>query len=181
MILLKLYAFLLIALILLFSGCVEKKEQANLIEQNNKTDPVPTTTIDQDQVYKESFTKYSQLVNLDAANLVSDSVSSSRTSQMMSSDSQTIIQDTLRAYSEIKDLNVSSKYTDSYNEYLLALDSYNAAGKSMLNVTTGGNVDIYTNYMHRANAGTEHMEKAVSLFNVESGSSIQLKTVVKFT
>lgn len=176
--------FVLMASILA-AGCIGSDNNSQVLQSTNTTAPKPVetrnltatqenTTVDVDTAWQENFQKYSKLIKLDAENMQMDWTSSDRTGTVLKTDGKAIVNDTQKALDENNKSTISPKYQDAQNEYVLALNDYNSAGKSLIAMADGltypASGDAFENFYKRSDSGERHLKKAIALFPMNNPS-----------
>jgi outer membrane PBP1 activator LpoA protein len=164
---------------ILTAGCTGSTNNSQTSSPQPTPVATPTQPVNQDSEWILSFQKYAPLVYLDAKNLKVDSQSSGRTSELLRGDTGTLIIDIKVALKENDQYTISPKYNDAQNEWVQALNDFNSSGNSMLDIIKGlqypASGDARDNYYTKMESGNSHLKRAVTLFNAETGSSIDLK------
>jgi hypothetical protein len=126
--------------------------------------------------WTESFQKYAPLVYLDAKTLSNDWKKSDP--NVKRSEANDLVKDVQEASKENYQNPTLPEYDDTMGEWTQALTDLDEAGNSAVNIVDpagkSGSSQDWTN-IKKIDSGINHLRRAVTLFNAESGSSIELK------
>jgi len=165
---------------ILATGCTGLTNNFKASSPQPSPDPaqMPSLLVNQDSAWIESFQKYAPLIKLDAENMMTDSTSSDPNAKR--NVASILVSNTREALNENDQCTVSPKYKEAQIEWEQTLEDLNLAGNSMLdivnNIDAPSKVNDYTNYDTKMKSGYSHLKRAVTLFNAEAVSSIDLKT-----
>jgi hypothetical protein len=152
----------------------DNESGSNVVTPTPNVTPTSTQLVYQDAAWGLYIQRCAPLISTDFTNAGSAADNLDYTT--LGINGQNIVDDTQKALDENGQYNVSPKYQDAQNEWELALQDYNSAGKYMILVADDGkigktNSENVKNVTSLCSSGAGHVNRATALMQAEAGTT----------